>query len=146
MKPAPTILIALCIALLAPWSALADEDEQAISRGELLYRVHCRSCHGGEAAGGGPMAEVLKVQPSDLTVLAENNDGEFDPEEVYRKIDGRDRVPGHGSSDMPIWGLSFKNAGNERDQEREVRGRLEDLVSYLESIQVGGSPRDPSER
>lgn len=125
----------LALALLLPWPALADGELPSANRGELLYRVHCRSCHGEDATGDGPMAELLKVKPADLTLLAEGSEGEFEPDQVDRKIDGRDQVRGHGGSEMPIWGLSFQSSGLDSDQEHDVRKRIEDLVAYLASLQ-----------
>jgi hypothetical protein len=52
---------------------------------------------------------------------------------VYDAIDGR--VPAaHGSRDMPIWGTAFKGyvaSGSET----LVRGRILELILYLESMQ-----------
>jgi mono/diheme cytochrome c family protein len=106
-----------------------------ISRGELAYRVHCASCHGSGGQGNGAMADHLKVEPTDLTRLSRDNQGVFPAERVYGAIDGRREVRGHGPSSMPVWGLTFQMAGRDSDQEQEVRERILDLMSYLESIQ-----------
>lgn len=106
----------------------------AVARGALLYRIHCRSCHGDEACGHGPLAELLTVAPSDLTALTPA-DSDFPDEEVHRVIDGREQVRAHGAREMPVWGLSFQEAGRDSDQEPDVRARIDDLVAYLRSIQ-----------
>lgn len=106
-----------------------------ISRGELGYRVHCASCHGSRGQGNGAMADQLKVEPADLTRLSRDHQGVFPAERVYSSIDGRREVRGHGPSSMPVWGLTFQTAGLDSDQEKEVRERILDLMSYLESIQ-----------
>ena len=106
-----------------------------ISRGELAYRVHCASCHGSGGQGNGALAEQLKVEPADLTRLSRDNQGVFPADRVYSAIDGRREVRGHGPNSMPVWGLTFQTAGRDSDQEKEVRERILDLMSYLESIQ-----------
>lgn len=106
------------------------------ARGELSYRVHCASCHGSGGRGDGPMADHLKVEPADLTRLSRDNQGVFPAERVYTSIDGRREVRGHGTGSMPVWGLSFQTSGRDSDQEKEVRERILDLMSYLESIQA----------
>lgn len=126
---------AVAVWLSADSGAFAPEAKDRIERGALSYRVYCSSCHGEGAKGDGPMAEHLRVAPSDLTLLAHRNDGRFPTESVYYAIDGRDKVRGHGSASMPVWGLSFQTSGLVADQEREVRETLLDLVAYLESIQ-----------
>lgn len=109
---------------------------ERIARGELSYRVHCASCHGSGGQGDGSMAEYLKVEPADLTRLSRENQGVFPAERVYSSIDGRREVRGHGPSGMPVWGLTFQTSGRDSDQEKEVRERILDLMSYLESIQA----------
>jgi hypothetical protein len=36
---------------------------------------------------------------------------------------------------MPVWGFTFQVQGSDRNQEGEVRERILDLLTYLESIQ-----------
>lgn len=109
---------------------------ERIARGELSYRVHCASCHGSGGQGDGSLADHLKVKPTDLTRLSHGNRGVFPAERVYTVIDGRREVRGHGTSGMPVWGLTFQTSGWDSDQEAEVRERILDLMSYLESIQA----------
>lgn len=140
------IITLVSLALLASTPVLASEQAEAVERGELLYRVHCRSCHGAEATGAGPMAELLKIQPTDLTRIAERSGNEFRQDVVYTKIDGREDIRGHGSREMPVWGLSFQSVGLDSSQEADVRLRIRDLVAYLESIQSDPAEADHSER
>jgi mono/diheme cytochrome c family protein len=100
--------------------------------GEVLYRVHCAACHGKDGRGEGPMAEILKVPPRDLTTLEQEK---FSESELIASIDGRTTVRGHGSSEMPVWGLSFKEVGRDTPQEDLVRDRIQDLLCYLKTIQ-----------
>ncbi len=116
--------------------ALAEKDTHTPSGalGKNTFRVYCASCHGREAAGDGPLAEHLRVAPADLTRIAKRYDGVFPDERVFKIIDGREPVRGHGPSDMPIWGEVFqKTAANE--SEEAVEQRILDLVHYLKSIQ-----------
>lgn len=44
-----------------------EANEKYIEEGKVLYRIHCRSCHGLEGRGNGPDAEKLDPKPSDFT-------------------------------------------------------------------------------
>jgi len=130
-------LVAAVVSALAsgepPRQAAAAE--QRLASGGRLYQRHCASCHGGSGRGDGPVARDLKVAPADLTRLAAGNHGTFPREHVAEAIDGRLVVRAHGTSRMPVWGLTFQVPGSDRDQERDVREWILDLVAYLESIQ-----------
>ncbi|HSF44009.1 MAG TPA: cytochrome c [Thermoanaerobaculia bacterium] len=106
---------------------------ERIALGRLSYRIHCASCHGESGRGDGPLAEDLKVRPSDLTHLRK---GRFLQTEIRDAIDGRRKVRGHGPADMPVWGATFQDRGRDTPQEREVREKILDLVAYIESIQA----------
>jgi len=71
------------------------------------YLLAYTACHGTAGRGDGPVAEHLKAVPSDLTVLAKNNDGVFPFVKIFHVIDGRQIIGGHGSREMPIWGQRF---------------------------------------
>ena len=136
--PAAARIAAALLLLLAAAPAAAQEPALAAERGALLYRIHCASCHGDGGAGDGPAATTTEVPPTDLTGLAAAHGGELPAEEIRRSIDGRDEVTGHGRREMPVWGLTFQERGRDSDQEAEVRGRVEDLLAYLRSIQHAG--------
>ena len=110
--------------------------EDRITRGSRAYRVYCAGCHGAGARGDGPMVAVLKVRPADLTRFRAGNGGTFPADRVAAAIDGRAVVRGHGPSEMPIWGWSFKERGLDSDEEQQVQERIHDLVLFLESIQA----------
>ncbi|PYQ65153.1 MAG: cytochrome C [Acidobacteria bacterium] len=112
-----------------------DRKESRAEAGVRTYRAYCASCHGASAAGNGPMAEVLKVKPADLTRIRERNGGAFPEARIAAIIDGRLEIHGHGPGSMPVWGLTFRESGRDSDQETEVRERIKDLVAYLESVQ-----------
>ena len=104
-------------------------------RGRLSYRIHCQSCHGPEGRGDGPMAEDLKVPVPDLTLLAAHADGKLPHARLRMVIDGRLMVRGHGSSEMPIWGLVFGDPGKTWSEEPEIRARICDLLAFLGTLQ-----------
>lgn len=126
----------LVAALPLSWQAAAPEAEQEdrTGRGGQSYRIYCASCHGTGGDGNGPMARALHERPADLTRIRERY-GSFPEDRIAAIIDGRIEVLSHGPGSMPVWGLSFQEAGRDMDQEREVRERIRDLVAYLESIQ-----------
>jgi mono/diheme cytochrome c family protein len=104
------------------------------------YRISCLNCHGTGGKGDGPMSEILSKKPSDLTMLAKNNGGEYPFLRVYQMIDGRVVVPGHGDRDMPIWGARYAEEDYERygtafGSEDVVRGRILQLVYYIQTLQ-----------
>jgi mono/diheme cytochrome c family protein len=102
--------------------------------GAYLFRVFCISCHGETGKGDGPVADMLKRPPGDLTQIARRAGSVFPREAVIQKIDGRVPVAAHGLQDMPIWGDALKVT--EGRDERIVRQRIEAIASHLEAIQV----------
>ena len=106
--------------------------------GKAEYMNACASCHGANADGAGPLAELLTVSVPALTGLAAANDGVFPMLEVIHSIDGRQGTRGHYP--MPVWGDAFErqadadNAG-QYGAEIAVRGRVLSIAYYLESIQ-----------
>jgi len=123
----------------------AGEPRDPGSPGAFLYSTYCLNCHGENARGNGPMADVLNVKPADLTTLAARNGGEFPAEEVARTIDGRDVPRGHGARQMPIWGLTFQQLDSDANQEDEVRRKIEALVRYLASLQRASDEQQQDE-
>jgi len=103
--------------------------------GDAIFKSYCGSCHGTSARGDGPLADVLRIRPADLTRIAKREGGKFDADKVYRIIDGRKAVKGHGGTDMPVWGDAFKES-SEGYSEAAVKARIKAIVAYLESVQV----------
>ena len=100
--------------------------------GPDLFRAYCASCHGEDGKGRGPAAAALKTNPADLTTIKRRNGGKFPTERVRQMIVGDDRLPAHGSREMPIWGPIFHQVESDRDWGYV---RLDNLTKYLESIQ-----------
>jgi len=117
-------------------NTLAQEQEVATA-GKNVYNKNCAVCHGREAKGDGGAVSVLTVKPADLTQIAKKNGGEFPFWKVYGIIDGRQEVKAHGTRDMPIWGEEFRLqiGSGTPTAESEVRGRILELVYFLQSIQ-----------
>lgn len=143
-KGAPLVLLLVLVALLglgveaiaAPQAEDVEaSDELRAARGRTSYRIYCRNCHGKTGVGDGPIAELLKVPPADLTALSQKHGGEYPAEDVYQAIDGRIETRGHGSREMPIWGYSFQDPSRSDDQEAEVRERILDLVAFIRTLQ-----------
>ncbi len=141
------VLAALSMLVMGAPAAEPQDSEDSSSaamraaRGRTTYRIYCRNCHGKDGVGDGPIAELLKVPPADLTQITQRN-GTFPSDELYGVIDGRNDVRGHGSREMPIWGIAFQERNRDTDQEDEVKERIADLVAFLESIQAATEASD----
>lgn len=121
--------------LVSPTNAQEDE---IIAGGKTRYQQYCANCHGPAGKGDGEMAALFIFKPADLTQLKKKNNGEFPFWRVYRAIDGREIIRGHGTREMPLWGFVFQAEESANDpyfSEDAVRGRIWQLVYFLESIQ-----------
>jgi mono/diheme cytochrome c family protein len=119
-------------------SVVCAQEDEIIAGGKIKYEKYCATCHGHQAKGDGPSAALLMIKPADLTQLRKRNGGQFPFWRAYRMIDGREQVRGHGTRDMPLWGFVFQVEEGARTgpyQEDLVRGRVWQLVYFLESIQ-----------
>ena len=115
----------------------AQEDE-IIAGGKSKYQQYCANCHGPAGKGDGEMATLFVFKPANLTQIKKKNNGEFPFWRIYRAIDGREIVRGHGTREMPLWGFVFQVEEGANDpyfSEDAVRGRIWQLVYFLESIQ-----------
>ncbi len=126
--------ITACLVALFAAPAFSNEGDE--SKGRALFALNCATCHGLEARGYGPMAEILAISPPDLTLLA--GDGAFPMADVVRRIDGRDMILAHGGP-MPIFGhiLEDRSAVVEDAEGTPVftSQTVLDLGAYLASIQ-----------
>ena len=132
----------LLLASLAPAAQAEELEAAAIAAGEVEYMSACAGCHGRDAMGDGPMADLMTIETPDLTKMSERNGGTFPFAETLRLIDGREEVRAHGS-DMPVWGDRYmlqamiEEAASEPPEAAAlmVHGRIVSLAYYLESIQ-----------
>lgn len=137
------------IGMLAVW--LAHGTESAVAAPENVtptveqdFNFHCAACHGTDGKGGGPVADILKIQPPDLTRIAERNGGIFSEDAVFETIAGSNMPLSHGTREMPIWGNLFigetldRSVSVEEAQEAvaEATERIKRLVKYLHAIQT----------
>ena len=134
--------------LTAPFANAAQAEDFDIGKSE--FQSSCASCHGTDGKGKGPVSDQLKVPPSDLTMLAKNNNGVFPTNATYEAIYGSKKIPAHGTREMPIWGERFNPivnlphhvdssywqlAGPQRSPEVVVRTRILAVIDYLSRIQ-----------
>jgi mono/diheme cytochrome c family protein len=127
--------VILAAILLGPPAALAQAASTQSTPGAELFRTYCASCHGSSARGDGPLAASMSKKPANLTEIAKRNGGTFPTDMVFRTIDGRNPVKGHGGPDMPAWAEAFAKSREAGDQER-VKLVIQSLVDYLDSIQL----------
>lgn len=119
--------------------------KEKVDQGKREYMNKCAVCHGQSGKGDGGVADVLKVAPTDLTMLSKKNGGVFPFERVLMSIDGRQVVKGHGDRDMPVWGSDYSRekvqAGEyyfdaPYDMEMYARMRILSIIDYLHRIQA----------
>src|SRR5438093_9318556 len=127
-----TAAFVLGLGVTAQTQSANSGDAQQIDAGYHLFLDYCASCHGNSARGNGPVAEILRVRPANLTVLALANGGKFPFARTLRAVDGRE-VGAHGNPEMPVWGDAFRRHSGLDEQ--GVKARIEAIVKYLESIQ-----------
>ena len=138
----------IMISLAAGFAAAAQAEDFDIAKSE--FQSSCASCHGADAKGKGPVSDQLKIPPSDLTMLAKNNNGVFPKDAVYETIYGSKTFSAHGNREMPIWGERFSPivtlphavdpsywtmAGPEQNPEVVVRKRILAVIDYLIRVQ-----------
>ncbi len=105
----------------------SDRSPAAVSRGQLLYQVHCLRCHGPEGRGDGSDSANLRPPPRDLAMTI----GDWSREKVGQSI-----IEGKRNTAMPAFGETFP------------RRELDAMVAYVRSFRredPGGNDRpDPS--
>ncbi|MGE0679582.1 MAG: cytochrome c [Candidatus Binatia bacterium] len=136
-KQATRLCIAIFVSLLWTTAGFSQEAE-VIESGKHEFHQNCVICHGIDGKGDSIMMNLnlLVEKPPDLTQLSKRHDGEFPFWLVYRIIDGREPVKGHGTPDMAIWGDLFTmQEGRSLPSETKATGRILNLVHYLQSLQ-----------
>jgi mono/diheme cytochrome c family protein len=126
--------VAAGTALAAAAGPAQEQEPQQRVAGEAVYRTYCAVCHGNGGKGDGPLSASLRVAPPDLTLMAKKNGGTFPRDQVYRIVDGRKPVKGHGGADMPVWGDAFRQS-KDGYSEAAVKEKIEAVVDHLDTLQ-----------
>jgi len=130
-----TIVLAFAAGCVAQTAAAADD----LELGKVTFEGTCTACHGAEAKGDGPMAELISIPVPDLTRIAARNGGEFPWLRVVHLIDGRTGLRGHGGP-MPLFGALFAGDTTAADAPDGTpvitSARVLALADYLAAIQV----------
>jgi mono/diheme cytochrome c family protein len=121
----------------------ASAQQATFDPGKQEFANNCASCHGADGKGNGPLGELLRKSPPDLTQLAKKNQGVLPINRLYAVIDGAG-VPSHGSRDMPVWGREYRlddaqqlrEARGQYDSTELVRARILVLLEYISRIQA----------
>lgn len=114
------------------------QESEVVASGKYEFHQNCVICHGLDGKGDSIMMNLnlLADKPPDLTQISKQNGGQFPFWQVYRIVDGREPVKGHGTPNMPIWGDLFTmQGGKSLPSETKAAGRILNLVYYLQSIQ-----------
>ncbi len=132
------VIRAMILALTAAGATTAQEID--VQAGKNLFLTSCWQCHGLNAKGFGPMAEMLAIETPDLTELSKRNGGEFPTEAVAMQIDGRSPLLAHGG-EMPIFGPSLDSDQNvvlrlKSGQQLMTGLPLANVIAYLQSLQT----------
>lgn len=141
MKNAIVKVLLVAIGLVAYGSAAFAQPKTDLGKRE--FEANCASCHGADGKGNGPLGELLRRSPPDLTQLAKQNQGILPMGRLYDVIDGSG-IPSHGTRDMPIWGREYRieeaqnlmEARGNYDAAALVRARILTLLEYINRIQV----------
>jgi hypothetical protein len=109
--------------------------------GQRAYQQYCAVCHGENGTGTSPMRVAFRVPPTDLTGLAKKAGG-FPRSDLLRILDQTKPVDAHGSRDLPIWGETFWRPAGEEERDRSPQSKtIDDIISYLESMQAAKASR-----
>lgn len=136
------LVAASALGICASGAMAQETSEAALEAGRVEYLSACAGCHGRDARGDGPMADLMKISTPDLTKLTERAGGDFPFRNTLLLIDGRNNVRAHGG-DMPVWGERYMVQAQMDEAQSEVpeaadlvtKGRILALVYYLESVQ-----------
>ena len=119
----------------APWQSPTPA---MLAQGKADFMKHCAPCHSASGKGNGPEVKVIPgIKPKDLTKIALHNGGVFPYHDVEDTIDGRKSIPSHKRFDMPFWGVSFQQPGQEftSKSDAKAKARIDAIVDYIATIQ-----------
>ena len=137
------LLLIAAAATLAVSMTYADQTAEKVTipvtktpptSGKQMYSSYCAPCHGVDGRGNGPVAPALKTPPTDLTVLAKNNNGKYPDTHVVSVLQNGTNLPVHGTAQMPVWGPILGKMNMTNPQDKMLR--ISNLSRYLETLQV----------
>ena len=104
--------------------------------GSEMYSAYCAVCHGATGTGNGPAASAFAKPPTNLTMLAKNNNGNYPDGRVDLVLRFGTSVPAHGNIQMPAWNTLFRSLNFSEDSEGATKLHIKNLVDYVQSIQA----------
>lgn len=129
--------VSLAVTGLVAGAVHAEQGPLPESRGYGEFQQYCASCHGVNADGKGPLAPVLNVPPADLRLLSVKYGKPLPRPKLVAFIDGRERVRGHGSREMPVWGKKLHaHAKGDPARHGQVRSTILVIIDYIEALQI----------
>jgi mono/diheme cytochrome c family protein len=108
--------------------------EAQANNGRQMYLSYCASCHGIDGRADGPVAPALKIPPTDLTQLSNNNHGKYPSLRVLAVLQFGTSVRAHGTKIMPVWGPVFAKIDRTNPRVKELR--ISNLNHYIGGIQA----------
>ncbi len=131
-------ILALGLTAVAGPARAADISNGLIS-GEADFKMYCASCHGETGKGDGPKSFGLSTPAPDLTTLTARY-GAFPRDRLAELVDGRAPLAGHGTREMPVWGMWFKQEagdglGGAEGDDGTVARRVANLIDYIATLQ-----------
>jgi len=108
--------------------------------GQEEYMAYCAGCHGQDGRGKGRSSRYCSVPPTDLTQLAQKNNGAYPAEHVCEVLrHGTGHAP-KGQGYMPVWEPLLKSMNADPPGVTDVR--IQNLAAYIKTLQA--SQRRPS--
>ncbi|MBM4242345.1 MAG: cytochrome c [Deltaproteobacteria bacterium] len=127
-----------CAASVATSGNARAADDMQLEVGKKQYMQYCATCHGPSGTGTDGVASALFTKaPTNLTLLAKNNGGEFPMMEVIGIVKGDQAIAAHGSRKMPVWGqILGKPLEDGMYGQDAADAQILTIGKYLESIQA----------
>ena len=140
-KMVPAVITTLAAMLCSAAFSQTATPARPSDFGKREFEANCASCHGNSGKGNGPLVELLRRSPPDLTLLAQRNQGVFPINRLYEVVEGGN-LPAHGARDMPVWGRAYRIEDAQYYMDGPynpdvlVRTRLLALLEYINRLQV----------
>src|SRR3974377_2009531 len=142
-----SLFIAVLVALVFAFIAAAQEKVVSVKSvpipytnpapGSGMYAVYCAVCQGATGQGNGPAAPVFKKPPTNLAMLAKDNNGKYPAQHVYTVLRFGTPVPAHGNIQLPVWNTLLRSLNSTAESDDSAtRLRIDNLVEYIQSLQA----------